>query len=82
MQRSLLSRIALLWLAAASLVDAQSSHGHLRHRCLDRQYHLLSPPEIQSNILQLKNDYPNLVKVTTAQEKHGLMAAGGSSDCP
>jgi hypothetical protein len=82
MQRSCLTLIALLWLAASSLADAQSSHGHLRRRRLYRQYHLLSPSEIQSTLLRFKNDYPNLVKVTTAQEKYGLPAAGGSSDCP
>jgi hypothetical protein len=29
-----------------------------------------------------KEKYPNLIRVTTAQEEYGLPAAGGAQDCP
>ena len=44
-------------------------------------YRLFKPFEIQNKLERWKNQYPDLIKVTTAQSKYGLPAAGGENDC-
>mmetsp|Transcript_13879 Transcript_13879/g.20483 ORF Transcript_13879/g.20483 Transcript_13879/m.20483 type:complete len:731 (-) Transcript_13879:23-2215(-) len=47
-----------------------------------RQYELWKSEKIAHTLLQWKNQYPDLVHVTTAQEQFGLDRAGGPNDCP
>jgi len=79
-----LKRVGLLWLFLLSLVSSQSPPSHLRgsRQLQSRQYSLWSPIHIHSTLLQWKNQYPNLVKLTTAQDAYGLSTAGNASDCP
>jgi hypothetical protein len=46
-----------------------------------RPYTLLSSREIRDLLLQWADDYPTLLKLTTAQEAYGLPAAGTARDC-
>jgi hypothetical protein len=57
----------------------------LHARILDdypRQYALWAPVEIRNKVLEWKSLYPNLVRVTTAQDAYGLPRSGGANDCP
>jgi Zinc carboxypeptidase len=46
-----------------------------------RKYEILSSREIRDRLLQMADQYPTLVKLTTAQEEYGLPAAGTAADC-
>lgn len=47
-----------------------------------KSYHLLESQEIYEQIQEWKGQYPELLQVTTSQEKYGLDTAGGEEDCP
>lgn len=47
-----------------------------------RKYHLLPPSKIKSILYDWVSYYPNLVRLTNAQERYGLPRAGGKTDCP
>jgi Zinc carboxypeptidase len=47
----------------------------------DRDYAILSSREIRDRLLQMADQYPTLMKLTTAQEEYGLPTAGTSADC-
>lgn len=47
-----------------------------------QKYQLWKPEEIQLRLFKWADHYPNLVSLTTAQEKYGLPTAGGPNDCP
>jgi hypothetical protein len=62
---------------------AETSHFKLRRRRQlqsSRPYYLWSAEQIHSTLLQWQSVYPNLVKVTPAQDAYGLLTAGGESD--
>jgi hypothetical protein len=47
-----------------------------------KDYSLYSSNAIHSQLALWKENYPNLIRVTTAQEEYGLPAAGNAQDCP
>jgi hypothetical protein len=47
-----------------------------------KDYSLYSSSAIHSQLELWKEKYPNLIRVTTAQEEYGLPAAGDAQDCP
>lgn len=47
-----------------------------------QEYELWEPHEITETVQKWAEHYPNLIRVTTAQEAYGLPAAGGPNDCP
>ena len=47
-----------------------------------RAYQEWSLQRIHATLLEWKDQYPNFVSVTTAQEEYGLPRAGGPDDCP
>lgn len=47
-----------------------------------KEYHLWESHEFHEQLQEWKTQYPDLIHITTAQEKYGLPAAGGDSDCP
>ena len=47
-----------------------------------RQYRLWPSSEIHQTMIQLGEDYPNLIAVKTSQDAFGLPSAGDSADCP
>lgn len=49
---------------------------------LVRAFELWKPVKFQKQLLQWAEEYPDLIRVTTSQEKFGLPAAGGTDDCP
>jgi len=78
--------LAFWWFATlVSIAASKSPNVNLLRngrRLQPRQYSYWSPQEIHSTLLQWKDEYPNLVRVKTAQDAYGLFAAGNSSDCP
>jgi hypothetical protein len=44
-------------------------------------YYLWNPSQFHTTLHKWKNVYPDLIKITTAQEKYGLPAAGTATDC-
>jgi hypothetical protein len=47
-----------------------------------KDYSLYSSNAIHSQLALWKEKYPNLIRLTTAQEEYGLPAAGNAQDCP
>lgn len=47
-----------------------------------RQYILWKSEDISKKVLEWKEKYPDLVRVTTSQEAYGLPRSGGANDCP
>lgn len=47
-----------------------------------QKYHLWEPRVISETLLRWVEHYPDLIRVTTAQEAYGLPTAGGKEDCP
>ena len=47
-----------------------------------KSYSLWKPHEIKERLYEWVNYYPDLVRLTTAQDAYGLPTAGSSSDCP
>lgn len=47
-----------------------------------RQYVLWKPHEIKETLYKWVDLYPNLFRLTTAQDAYGLPTAGSKSDCP
>ena len=76
--------LAVLWLSFHSLTFSTAQHFHLRgrRRLESRSFSLFSSSQIHATLLQWQSQYPNLVRVTTAQELYGLPTAGNESDCP
>ena len=48
----------------------------------NRPFEQLSLNAINARLLGFKEDYPDFVRLTTAQEEYGLPRAGSRSDCP
>ena len=60
-----------------------TSHSYLRHlQNEDRQFHLWPSEEIHSTLLKWADQYPQFVRLTTAQEAFGLPRPGNAKDCP
>ena len=47
-----------------------------------KEYHLWEPKEFHAELEKWKTEHKDFLQVTTSQEKYGLPAAGGDSDCP
>jgi hypothetical protein len=47
-----------------------------------QKYQLWEPNEISETLLRWAEHYPDLIRVTTAQDAYGLPTAGGKDDCP
>jgi Zinc carboxypeptidase len=47
-----------------------------------RAYELWAPHEITETVQKWAEHYPNLIRVTTAQDAYGLPTAGAENDCP
>jgi Zinc carboxypeptidase len=47
-----------------------------------QNYELWEPHEISETLLRWAEHYPDLIRVTTAQEAYKLPTAGGKDDCP
>lgn len=69
-------------LVAASCVTGATSVGSPDNHTTHAAYALWSPQRISETLLQWAQEYPDLVRVTTAQEAYGLPRSGGPSDCP
>ena len=47
-----------------------------------KQYSLWPPQQIKETLYKWQNDYPDFVRLTSAQDAYGLPTAGSSDDCP
>ena len=82
--------------ASASADDTATIKERLRSRLLNpnhggneeeeqheiEPYHIWDPAEFPQALAEWETNYPDFVRVTTAQEKYGLQTAGNKHDCP
>lgn len=47
-----------------------------------RPFHIWTSHQIHEKLLAWQEEYPNLVRVVSAQDEYGLPRSGGSRDCP
>ena len=74
--------------AKAHLQSAYSTIGEAiiperkQQQSLIRDYEIWEPAKIPQTLREWEKKYPDLIRVTTAQEAYGLPTAGNEEDCP
>jgi hypothetical protein len=72
---------AVLAFASATVVCGQGKGGGILRPTISKPYQLWGSENIHETLNIWEEQYPDLIRVTTSQERYGLLRAGTDDDC-